>query len=203
MLVVMVLALATPLMALSEDQPFTKLEGKTESRWSGWGVNNRDKATHFNSERKRLGENFQRELLKYVGEDVQRHYWCAAFLSDAGYADDNPTLPKLALLLLEQGITLCNTDLSHRRNKVHLVSLSVNAALLSQQLGLAVQAKHHRARAERLVEKDRNLDEAWPVMAEDERKVFESIPYEAEKETQQVESTVPSKAAPSAPSDVR
>lgn len=183
-LVVMVLAFTLPLMALSGDQPFAKLEGKTESKWSGWGVNNGDKAKYFNSERKRLGENFERELLKYVGEDIQRHYWCAAFLSDAGYAGDNPTVPKLALLLLEQGITLSNADLSHGRNKGHLVSLSINAALLSQQLGLKVQAKHHRSAAERLVEEDQELAGAWPCMGEDEQKVFDSIPYKSKKETQ-------------------
>ena len=182
--VLVILAFAFLSSLLSADHPFANLEGKTKSRWSGWGVNNRDKAKVFNAERKRLGKAFQRELLKYVAEDIQRHYWCASFLTANSYIGDNAAMPKLALLLLEQGITLCKADLSQDGNKGHLVSFSANAAVLCQQLGLNVQAKHHRGTTERLIEQAPDLVGAWPCMTKDERKVFDSIPYKAKKKTE-------------------
>jgi len=177
-------AFTLPLVARSEGQPFAGLPTEDAPKFTGWGWNNRDKAKYFNAERKRLGESFQRELLKYVGENVQRHYWCAAFLTTYSDIGTTPPMPELALLLLEQGITLCRASLSHSRNKEDLVTLSVSAALLSQQLGLSVQAKHHRARAEHLVEEDPHLAGAWPVQSQANRKIFNSIPYEPKVKTQ-------------------
>ena len=93
-----------------------------------WGVNQQEQANYFNAERQRLGPRFQDALLKYVGEDCQKHYWCANFLSSDSYLQGQPAMPELALLLLHQGISICQEGPGDEEGQYQLVSFNVLAA---------------------------------------------------------------------------
>ena len=46
---------------------------------SGTFDNRGEIITLFNKERIRLGENFEKELWKYLGKDVRKYYWTSFF----------------------------------------------------------------------------------------------------------------------------
>jgi hypothetical protein len=85
--------------------PFAGLERQVKLQ-GGWGGSKQPLAREFNLERKRLGDRFEIELLKYVSADVERHYWTSAFLEDAGYLQGNAPRLHLSLLLKQQALAL-------------------------------------------------------------------------------------------------
>jgi len=153
--------------------PFAGLERQVKSQ-GGWGGPKEPLAREFNAARKRLGDRFENELLKYVGTDVERHYWTSLFLDDAGYRQGNKPLPHLSLLLKQQGLAL----LEGKRDEdslLNVVMLSVTAAVLAERMHLHALAVSYKGAAESLMDRDPALKGAFPAMYPDERKVYDRI----------------------------
>ena len=179
---VAVLALAgKPAEALS---PFASLEKQVKTQWGGWSGDQRRLYPLFNKERKRLGDKFEEELLKFIGRDVTRHYWVSWYLTSPGYLGDQQALPQLALLILEQGIAICHGQPDRgRRNQV--LRLQVYAAVISKRLGLDALARYHKVAAEEIVRKDPIVVGAWPCMSEENRKVYAAIEVKVQEKERQ------------------
>ncbi len=60
----------------------------------------------FNEERGRLGDDFESELWKYLGNDVEKHYWISSFVEWEGYLQGNKPLPELAFKIRLRGVEL-------------------------------------------------------------------------------------------------
>jgi TonB family protein len=60
----------------------------------------------FNKERNRLGTNFEKELWKYLGKSLPKHYWISIFLENEEYLQGNDPLPQLAFNIREKGVEL-------------------------------------------------------------------------------------------------
>lgn len=58
----------------------------------------------FNSERNRLGANFETEIWKYLGNNLPKHYWISSFLEYEDYLQGNQPLPELALRIRQKAI---------------------------------------------------------------------------------------------------
>ncbi len=140
-----------------------------------WGVNQQEQANYFNAERQRLGPRFQDALLKYVGEDCQKHYWCANFLSSDSYLQGQPAMPELALLLLHQGISICQEGPGDEEGQYQLVSFNVLAANLCQRMGLLRQAQHFKGIVRQLLARNPDLAGGWPAMDETDQRLYVSI----------------------------
>src|ERR1700750_2987916 len=81
----------------SEDAPFVILEKAIKDERGGFAGNKDHLSTVFNTERKRLGDRFESELMKWLGNDVERHYWMSSFLESESYLHGNKPLPYLSL----------------------------------------------------------------------------------------------------------
>jgi hypothetical protein len=100
-----VLIVSAALCALAQNKPFSTIDEFLEKR--GGDFNNRKEiVTLFNRERVRLGENFEKELWKYLGEDLDKHYWISSFIEWEGYLQGNPPLPELAFKIKLRGVGL-------------------------------------------------------------------------------------------------
>src|ERR1044072_6683096 len=153
--------------------PFTGLERQVKSQ-GGWGGPKEPLARGFNAERKRLGNRFETELLKYVGTDVERHYWTSALLEDAGYLQGSAPLPHLSLLLKQQALAL----LDGKRDEdslMNIVMLAVTAAVLAQRLHLHPLAVSYKTTAQSLIDRDPDLGGAFPALYPEERKMYDAI----------------------------
>jgi TonB family protein len=158
----------------SAGSPFAELDNQLKSQ-GGWGRDNHRLAELFNIGRKRLGDRFEPELMKYLGQDLEKHYWISSFLDAPTYLQGAPPLPHLSLLIKQQALALLEGK-EDEESLSNMVRLSVTAAVLSEQLGLREQASSHKARAERLIQKKPELGGSFPAMYAEEQELYKSLP---------------------------
>lgn len=174
-LVAVIVLCAVVLHAQQTDEtPFAVVERAVKEETGGWTGNKERLSTIFDGERKRLGTQFKGELMKWLGNDVERHYWISAFLENEAYLHGNRRLPELSLLIKEQGITLlAGTDDPQSRR--HIVGLNVTAAVLSYELGLAALAASYKTAAEMLIQRDPSLAGQIAELSVAERDRYDKI----------------------------
>ena len=171
---------AITLHAQTTSQPFGSLERAVKSERGGLAGDKSRLSAVFDAERRRLGDKFEPELLKWLGQDVERHYWISAFLEADDYLHGNKRLPHLSLLVKEQGLSLVRNKNDHE-SQGYVVSLSITAATLSAELGFWSLATSYKDEAEALLKKDRNFNAFVPAMYEAERGLYDSIKSNIER----------------------
>ena len=154
------------------EAPFAALEKAVkEERWAG----NKERLSKvFDDERRRLGAQFESELLKWLGNDPARHYWVSIFIETESYLHGNTRLPQLSLLIKEQGLELVR-DNSDDESLGYIVGLSVTAATLSAELGLESLSISHKSVAQAMLQVNPLLGGNVPAMSETEWKRYDAI----------------------------
>ena len=143
----------------------------TSHRWSG------DKSVLskiFDDERRRLGRRFESELLKWVENDPEKHYWISLFIESESYLHGNKRLPELSLLLKQQGLTLVKGQ-TDDESKGYFIGLNITAAILSDELGLRALARFYKHQAEDLLRRDPSMSSHIPAVSEAERRRYDEI----------------------------
>jgi TonB family protein len=161
--------------AQTTSQPFAAFERAVKEQRGGWAGDQSQLSSVFNSERRQLGDKFEAELLKWLGNDVEKHYWISFYLEDNGYLQGNKRLPHLALLVKEQGLSLAR-EKTDEESQGYVVGLSVTAATLSAELGLSSLASSYKNEAETLLKSNPDLSAHVPAMYEAERARYDAIP---------------------------
>lgn len=172
---VLVLMTISALHAQTTSQPFSSFERAVKAERGGWAGDKSRLSAVFDSERRQLGDKFEAELLKWLGDDVERHYWISSFLESDSYLHGNQRLPQLSLLVMEQGLALVREN-DDEESQGYVIRLGINAATLSAELGLLSLASSHKDEAEALLKKNPNLNVYVPAMYEADRRRYENIP---------------------------
>ena len=154
--------------------PFAEIDKHVRSQ-GGWAFNSQSLAELFNIERKRLGEQFEPELMKYLGQDLEKHYWISTYLEAEYYLKGATPLPQLSLLIKHQSLVLLEgkEDFASLSN---VMRFSVSAAVLSERLGFYQLAVSHKMRAEHLALKNPDLKTSIPAITEEEQQLYEALP---------------------------
>lgn len=150
---------------------FTKEVSGTSHRWAG---EKHSLSKMFDDERRRLGGRFETELLKWLGDDPEKHYWVSLFIESDDYLHGNKRLPELSLLIKQQGLSLVQGK-SDDQSQGYVIGLSVTAAILSDELGLRSLASHYKSTAERLLVSDPSLAGHIPAVSEADRRRYDDI----------------------------
>jgi hypothetical protein len=112
--------------------------------------------------------------LKYLGTDIDKHYWISSLLVSAGYLKGDQPLPHLALLIKQQALTLLR-DKTDKDSLGDTLTLSVTAAILSESLGLSALADGYKRDAERILARS-SAYEAWlPALDQYDRCLYNTI----------------------------
>lgn len=156
-----------------DQAPFAAVE-RTASEEHQWAGNKERISAVFATERIRLGSQFESELLKWLGNDVERHYWISLFLEHDGYLHGNERLPELSLLIKQQGLSLVQRK-SDKLSKGHIVKLSITAAVLAEELQLRQLARAYKSEAEGLLLSDPDLSVYVPGLSESDRRRYDEI----------------------------
>lgn len=172
---VSLLIAASALYGQTASQPFASLERAVKEQRGGWAGDKSKLSAVFDSERRQLGDQFEAELLKWIGKDVERHYWISSFLESDSYLHGNQRLPHLSLLVKEQGLSLIR-DKDDAESQGDVVRLSITAAALSAELGLTTLAISYKDKAEALLKNNSDLRAYVPAMSQDERRRYDNIP---------------------------
>ena len=155
------------------EAPFTVLE-RALGEEQGWGGNKQRLSNVFDNERKKLGPQFDSELLKWLGRDPEKHYWISAFLDWDGYLHGNKRLPQFSLLIKQQGLTLVlNRD--DDDSKGYVIGLGMTAAILSDELGFQALAGYYKSEVEDVLRNDPSLSKHIPAISESERRRYDEI----------------------------
>jgi TonB family protein len=153
---------------------FSSFDKQVREQYGGWAGSKEDLSRMFNSERIRLGEGFESELLKYLGTDVEKHRWIAVFLVTPSYLHGNRPLPHLALAIDEQALSLLHGK-TGLEDLGKVASLSVDASVLAESMGLHSLAAGHKEEAERLISSHQDLSAWFPALDDYERCLYDSI----------------------------
>jgi hypothetical protein len=145
-----------PAFARGQDtkSPFSELDKRVSQERGRWAGNKADFTRIFDAERRRLGDKFESELMKYLGTDAEKHYWISAFLVAPEYLHGNQPLPHLALLIAEQGLSLLRGT-SAKEAVGTVLGLSVHAAIVAETVRFQGLAEAHKQEAERLLSSDK------------------------------------------------
>jgi TonB family protein len=157
------------------EAPFSVVDKAVKDEQGGWNGNKELLSRVFDSERRRLGPQFESELTKWIGADPQKHYWVSGFLDWESFLQGNKRLPELSLLIKEQGLVLVRGK-NDDDSLGYVIGLSITAAILSDELGLKPMAISHKGDAETLLQLDPSLARHIPALSEAERKRYDSIP---------------------------
>src|SRR5262245_2025430 len=154
--------------------PFAEMDKHVRSQ-GGWAFNTESLAKLFNIERKRLGDQFEQELMKYLGQDLEKHYWISTYLEADYYLKGATPLPQLSLLIKHQSLALLEGK-EDFASLLNVMRFSVSAAVLSERLGFYQLAVSHKMRAERLALKNPDLKTSIPAITEEEHQLYEALP---------------------------
>jgi TonB family protein len=158
--------------------PFAALDAQVKKQPGGWSGWKQPLATLFNAERRRLRGRFERELLRYIEGDVEKHYWASLFLVEPAYLQGNRPLPELSLFIKHQALALLR-DREGEVEQGYVVMLSVTAAVVSETVGLGALARAYKNEAERLLAEKPALAASFPALGERERRIYDSINSDA------------------------
>ena len=158
----------------AQTRPFSQFEKELQNEQGGWAGNKERLSTHFDEERRRLGEAFEAELLKWLGSDLGKHYWVSSFIESGSYLHGNKPLPHLSLLIKQQGLALGRAK-DDDESLGYAVGLNVTAAILSSELGFPGLARSHKFQAERLMFQNPKLNASFPALSEVDRRRYDGI----------------------------
>ena len=163
LVVISLMLTVTVVCAQTPSRPFAALEQAVKSQRGGWAGDKSKLSAVFDSERRQLGDRFESELLKWLGNDVEKHYWVSSFLEAQSYLHGNKRLPHLSLLIKEQALRLVR-DKDDEDSQGYVVSFTISAAALSAELGLSSLAISYKDEAEELLKKNPDLRAHVPAM---------------------------------------
>ena len=138
--------------AQQTQQPFANVDAAFKKSRLNWSR----ASEPFQQERTRLGQNFEPELWKYLGDDVDKQDKISNFLLYPEYLHGNLPMPYLAMQIQLKSLATLRgkPDLSSR---IMYVTTSINAAILDGSLGLLDEAQAHKTEAETMMAKDKFL----------------------------------------------
>jgi TonB family protein len=171
---VVILLTAFASAAQQAKPPFSEFEKQLREEPAGFSGNKERLSTEFDIERRRLGEQFESELLKWLGSDPERHDWISIFLESESYLHGNKPLPHLSLLIKQQGLALVR-DKDDEESRREVVRLSITAAILSSELGLVGLASSHKSEAEGLLVRHSELTTSIPGVSESDQRRYDGI----------------------------
>jgi len=159
---------------LPQDAPFAVIDQKVREAPLVWAGDKQPLSKMFDDERRRLGDDFERELLKWIANDPEKHYWISAFIECEDYLHGNKRLPKLSLLIKQQGLALVHGK-KDVQSRGYVVGLSITAAVLSDELGLGLLAVLYKSQAEELRARDSEMGGYVPALSKDEWDRYDNI----------------------------
>lgn len=130
-------------ICFAQSKSFEVFDKAVKNEKGGFSGNKENLSKVFNNERIRLGEKFEMELWKYIGDDVERYYWISFFLDWKGYLHGNEPLPELAFKIRKRGVELlANTeDKTDLGRKITFLRELAVASYLSGNRNSAIEYK--------------------------------------------------------------
>lgn len=142
--------------ASAQNKPFELFIDAVKNEKGGFSGNKENLSIIFNQERLRLGDKFEAELWKYLGNDPDKHYWIGSFVSSRSYLHGNTPMPDLAIQIYQKATDLLASK-NDERSLGRKVTIYRRLAVLSKLLGKQNDAVGFRDRAEAIITKNEEV----------------------------------------------
>lgn len=144
------------LTSLAQNKSFEVFNQAVKTERAGFSGNKEHLSKIFNQERIRLRDDFETELWKYLGNDIEKHYWLNSFVESESYLHGNKPLPELAFKIRQKGLDLL-VKKNDKKSLGRKVTLNRKQAIYYNNIGkrdLAIQSK---TIAETILKKDDDI----------------------------------------------
>lgn len=174
---VLVIVLSSLLLgssAAAQTVPFEMLRRAVNAERGGFAGNKENLSRIFNDERIRLAGSFESELWKYLGDDIEKHYWIGSFLEAPSYLHGNTALPSLSLTIWQRGLNIRTKETGDDALGMRYPML-VLASVQAQKLGKADLASTFKAESTKLGEGREDIGGFFPAISEFDRCIYREI----------------------------
>lgn len=158
----------------AQTETFDALKQAVNAERGGFAGNKENLSRIFNDERIRLAGSFETELWKYLGDDVDKHYWIGSFLESPTYLHGNTALPNLSLSIWQRGLNIRTNETGDEALGTRYPMLVV-ASVLAQKLGQAELASTLKTESARLGEGRADIGGFFPAISEFDRCIYREI----------------------------
>jgi TonB family protein len=176
-ILISLLTILMSVLDLHAQQPnasFAAFDRAVKAERGGFAGNKSHLSAVFDAERRRLGDRFESELLKWLENDPEKHDWISIFLEEKSYLHGNRRLPYLSLLVKQQGLALVHAK-DDEESQRYAVRLSITGAILSSELGFEALASSYKSEAEGLLLRQPNLKTSIPGSSDADRQRYDEI----------------------------
>ncbi len=160
------------------DNPFFPFLVCIQTR-HGWASTRENQAFIFHQIRKDLGDEFEKELVKFAGKDLHRIYDCGIYLTTDTYLFGEKPFNSLALRLFETGMSRKLDPQTEDHDEMYLVStqvsIKIQAVILYAKSGKVEKARKLKKEIEKLVKDYPVLSGSFPAFDDEERNIYEKL----------------------------
>lgn len=171
---VFLLQISLTASVFAQSPPFAALDKQLAEQTGGWSGNKADLSKTFQEERKNLGDKFETELRKYLGDNVEKHYWIASFLDGKSYLHGSEPLPDLALEIRENALKLLRNKADEKSVGTRF-SFAVATAVAAEKAGNRELAANYKTEANSLIGAGIDLSVYFPALSQYERCLYQNV----------------------------
>lgn len=168
--------LLTFLLALvvrGEDDPFAPLFKHLQAQDGEWSTDNAEVARAFHRCTKAITNDYRGAVLRFLGTDLQRHYWVSSYLVDKPYLHGTKPDADFAMLILCQATKITPRD---DDELVLALGVRVRLAVLAKMNGFDLLAASQKTAAAQMVRSNKKLQGGvMPAMDDAETRIYEGI----------------------------
>lgn len=167
----------TAFYALGTDYTFDSMSALLKEHKNSWSVDRKPLCKIFNKIRKNLdSDHFERELINFVEDDLDKIYWCGLFLINEYYLNGNEADFKLAAKIFDIGASIKTNPASEDKNEINLaarqISLKIIYAVLTYKMGDIPKAEELKKDVENTVDLNPMYMGCYPAMSTEDRSIY-------------------------------
>lgn len=180
------------LSSLAQNKPFEDFDKAVKTKSGGFSGNKENLSKVFNQERMRLGDNFETELWKYLGDNIEKYYWLNSFVESESYLQGNKPLPELAFRIRQKGLELLDGK-DDKKSLGRKVTLNRKQAIYFHNIGKRELAIKSKTTAENILKENDEISAYVGGMSRLDKCIYENLADDTslcEKESQKPIETI-------------
>lgn len=179
-------------MIVAQNKPFENFDKAVKTEKAGFSGNKENLSKVFNQERILLGDNFETELWKYLGDDIEKYYWLNSFVESESYLHGNKALPELAFRIRQKGLELLDKK-GDNKSLGRKITLNRKQAIYFHNAGNRDSAIKSKRIAENILKENDDISAYVGGMSRLDRCIYTNLESETsfcEKESQKPIETI-------------
>ena len=180
------------IFSFAQNKPFDDFDKAVKTEKGGFSGNKENLSKVFNQERFLLGDDFEAELWKYLGDDIEKYYWLNFFVESESYLHGSESLPELAFRIRQKGLELLDKK-DDKKSLGRKVTLNRKQAIYFHNAGKRDLAIKSKTIAEIILKKNDEISAYVGGMSRLDRCIYTNLESDTsfcEKESQKPIETI-------------